>query len=714
MRDFMRIICALIAAVLFLAVVSGCIDTGDQQPPRYAVFPLASFAEVSGVTDKDVADIEALRDQYGSFVSDTLASSEAFYNADGEALAQAQRPWLIGSIVMLLLFLSMTLVLLLRRRSEGKRLERLVIERTAEMEKALESLRIARDAAETANKAKSIFLANMSHEIRTPMNGIIGFLELAKDADIPKTAREYLDRIFANAKLLLYIINDILDISKIESGKLEIECIPFSLHEIFMHCQALIKPKAEEKGLTLYCYAEPSIGKTLLGDPMRLRQVLTNLLSNAVKFTNVGTVKLSASVLSTDESGITLLFEVKDSGIGMGSDQLARIFEPFMQADAAITRKYGGTGLGIAICKGIVESMGGKLEVESTSGVGTKFSFVLTFEVIDAPAYLSSNMDTFNEMVRPNFNGDVLVCEDSTMNQQVICEHLARVGLNATVANNGKEGVDIVAERAKLNKKPFDLILMDIHMPVMDGLEAASEMMALGVETPIVALTANIMSNDLEMYRSSGICDYVGKPFTSYELWNSLIKYIKVESFSEVDNLQISIEDEKSQNQLRIYFAKNNQATFDEIVKAASAGDIKLAHRLAHTLKGNAGQIREKRLHEAAAKVEAMLAQGRFAPDDERIGALEAELLSVLNRLTLQLIESEAKSVPVTADAEKIREIIYKLAPILSNYEAECMNMLDDIRTLPGAEDLARYVEDFEFELAIAELAKIKEQVGVE
>ena len=584
----------------------------------------------------------------------------------------------------------------------------------AEIEKTQEDLRLARDAAEGANRTKSAFLANMSHEIRTPMNSIIGFSELALDADIAAKTRDYLTKIAESAKWLLHIINDILDISKIESGKLELEHIPFDLRDIITHCQTVIIPKTEEKGITLYCYAEPSIEKKLLGDPVRIRQALVNLLSNAVKFTNIGTVKLMASVKNSGADKITINFEVKDSGIGMSPEQLTKIFEPFIQADDSVTRRFGGTGLGLSITKNIIDLMGGTLNVESTVGLGSKFSFDLTFDVTDdVAANEPSKSVILDDLEKPQFEGEVLVCEDNDLNQQVICDHLSRVGLKAVVANNGREGVDLAAGRLESGKKPFDLIFMDIHMPVMDGLEAASKIAGLGIKTPIVALTANIMVNDLELYQASGMSDFLGKPLTSQELWKCLVKHLPVVRYSPAERSRMSEEDEKLQKRLKLNFVKNNQATYAEIAKAAGDGDLKLAHRLAHTLKSNAGQIGEKNLQRAAAQAEAVLAEGDRL-DENQMRFLEAELKSVLDGLAPLLAEAEAQKTTETADAEKVRAIIEKLEPLIINRNPECEDLLDDIRTIPGAEALARQIEKFKFKQAGLELSNLKKKRGLE
>jgi len=614
-------------------------------------------------------------------------------------LMQAQRPLLIGVLVLLSCVLLLVLILLLRRQFEGRRLETLVNKRTTELD--------------AANKAKSVFLANMSHEIRTPMNSIIGFAELALDTDTMSKTREYLEKIAENGKWLLNIINDILDVTKIESGKMSLEHIPFNLHEIFKHCQALSLPKAEEKGISLYCYAEPSIGKKLLGDPVKLHQVLLNLLSNAIKFTNIGTVKFLASILAIDAEKATVRFEVKDSGIGMSPEQIERIFRPFTQGDSSITRRYGGTGLGLAISKNIIEIMGGTLSVESILGIGSKFCFELTFDVVDALEYLPSHRVTYNNLEKPNFAGEVLVCEDNSMNQHVICEHLARVGIKPVVANDGKEGVDMILERIKNNEKPFELIFMDIHMPVMDGLEAASIISETGIKTPIVALTANIMTNDIEQHKKNGIYDCLSKPFTSQELWRCLYKYLKPLSISFPEKReQVNNEDKKLLKLLMIDFVRSNQTTYNNFKNALAEDDIKLAHRLAHTLKTNAGQIGEKHLQSAALAAEFALKDGINSLTDTQTKSLESELKSVLDKLAPLLNESKEAEAEVPdqnkfASKEEKQKFFNQLEEMLKNKNPQCINLIKSMYASPETGELVKQMEDFEFNKALDELKKL-------
>jgi signal transduction histidine kinase/HPt (histidine-containing phosphotransfer) domain-containing protein len=584
----------------------------------------------------------------------------------------------------------------------------------------LTPLRKSMEEAETANKAKSAFLANMSHEIRTPMNSIMGFSELAMDSETSPKTRDYLDKIQKNAEWLLQIINDILDISKVESGKMELEKIPFDMHELLASCRTLVLPKAAEKGIMLHFYAEPSIGKRPLGDPTRLRQVFLNLLSNAIKFTNLGSVKIYAKIKEKTENTITMCFEIKDSGIGMTSEQIMKVFDPFTQAESSTMRKYGGTGLGLPITKNIVELMGGKLMVESSPGIGSKFSFELTFDTIDVLENdVWDKKIILNEIEKPMFDGEILLCEDNVMNQQVICEHLSRVGIKTIVADNGKIGVDMVRGRLLSGEKQFDLIFMDMHMPIMDGLEASSRIIALNANIPIVAMTANVMSSDREVYKMSGMHDCVGKPFTSQELWRCLLRFLKpINDMDEQNNAQVEAgrleADREFHKSLQITFAKGNQKKFEEMANAIKAGDIKLAHRLAHTLKGNAGQIGKTGLQQAAADVERQLKDGKNLVTPAQMKTLQIELDAVLTELAPLLVEAsmtEAAQVePV--DMKTALELIEKLEPMLKMGNPECLKLIGSLRRIPGSEKLIQQIDDFNFAFALSALAELKEKLG--
>jgi len=578
-----------------------------------------------------------------------------------------------------------------------------------ELHEAHDDLRKARDAAENANEAKSVFLAHMSHEIRTPMNSIIGFTELAQAHDVSPETSGYLKNILVSADWLLNIINDILDISKIESGKIELENIPFSLVEVFEQCQSSISPTIVEKGLSLYCYTEPLPGKKMLGDPSRLRQILMNLLSNAVKFTNVGMIKLLASIISVGPSKAIVRFEAKDSGIGISRENIDNIFEPFEQADDTVTRRFGGTGLGLSITKNIIELMGGQLNVRSEVGIGSTFSFELIFDLVDDIPDADNDNASIKHKIIAGFRGEVLICEDNALNQQVICEHLSRAGVKAVVASNGREGFEIVSGRHESSKEPFDIILMDIHMPIMDGLEAAIKIKELGVSTPIIALTANVMAHDLERYQKSGMNDTLGKPFTTHELWECLAKYLPVntEASSEAADHEDS---EKLQNQLKERFAKTHQNTYASFLKALDDKEIDAAHRIVHTLKSNAAQIGEDKLSAISKVVEEELSTGSNNLTYDLLISLETELKSVLDKLAPLLNEAnKRRKIKFEAfDADKTLRIFERLEPLLEERSFDTIQFVDELAVIPGTDELVKHIDNFDFKNALEVLQSIK------
>ncbi|MCL2042535.1 MAG: response regulator [Treponema sp.] len=587
-----------------------------------------------------------------------------------------------------------------------------------EQKALIEEMRRA-EIAEESNKAKSKFLANMSHEIRTPMNSIMGFTELALDLLDERLAPEvedYLNKINENAQVLLHIINDILDISKIESGKIELENIPFKLQEVLYRCQSAILPDVKEKELNLIFNTDPLADKIFIGDPIKLYQTFMNLLSNAVKFTNAGIIEFSTQIININHDKTTVRFVIKDSGIGMNTELIKKVLEPFVQGDSSTTRNYGGTGLGLAIANNIVDLMGGQLMIESSPGSGSSFSFEIPFKVVDEFDE-SPFGDKIKNIEKPYFDGLILICEDNPMNQDVVCEHLARVGLKTMVAENGRIGVEMVKERKKKGEKPFDLIFMDMFMPVMDGLEATSKIMAMDTKTPIVAMTANIMPNDLGRYKKQGVIDCLGKPFTSQELWYVLLKYLSpVKNEGATGPINDNEKDDALQKKLRNNFFKIYKTIHTEITDALTAGDIKLAHRLAHSLKGNAGLLGKTALRNAAAEIETLLKEGVESISENKMNILERELITVIEELRPLIDESAVQnniqsphcgSAPDTA---QVLALFKKLEPMLFNVNSECIDLLDDIRAVPGTQELVRQIEDFNFKDAADTLLSLKEK----
>ncbi len=389
------------------------------------------------------------------------------------------------------------------------------IEYRQELETAVnrqtKELRIAKENAELANQTKSRFLANISHEIRTPMNAIINFNILALEGNLPAPEREYIEKATSASKGLLAIINETLDLSKIEAGKLTIESTPFKLDRLINEVVDLFKTGAEEKGLTFNTELSYPNTMVVVGDPLRLRQVLTNLIHNAIKFTDSGGIRILVSAQPVKHNRTTIFFAVNDSGIGLSESELKSIFQPFQQADNSITRKYGGTGLGLAISNQLLGLMGSKISVRSTPNVGSRFSFSLNLNTVktveDSPHSALPTTDS-SEKKLSALKANILLVEDNATNQLIAKKILERINLCVTVAGNGKEAL------ALLNSFSFDLILMDIHMPVMDGFQAATAIRdnPQWDKLPIIALTANATQSTIEACNAAGMSAHIPKP----------------------------------------------------------------------------------------------------------------------------------------------------------------------------------------------------------
>jgi two-component system sensor histidine kinase/response regulator len=521
-------------------------------------------------------------------------------------------------------------------------LELLVAERTIELSRAKEE-------AESASRTKTAFLANMSHEIRTPMNAIMGLTHIAlREPTSSPEQRERLSKVGSAARHLLSIINDILDISKIEAGKMVLENTDFSLHQVVGSSYNLVAERAAAKHLPVTCEIDPELPDRLCGDPLRIQQILVNFLSNAVKFTEHGRITLSARRFGDDGNGWRVRFEVSDTGPGIPPDVQARLFVPFEQADTSTTRRYGGTGLGLAISSRLAEAMHGEIDVDSWPGKGSTFSLTLRL----APAsqrQLGARGLPAGAPLRFPAETRILLAEDNPINEEVATELLRSVGLEPDIARDGSEAISLASRQC------YDLVLMDVQMPVIDGLAATRHLRALPgwADVPILAMTANAFNDDRDRCLAAGMNDHIAKPVEPEVLFATLSHWLPCQRQAELPQpsaapVVLAALDESAmraalaaipgldsqfglhavRDRLSSYcrllrrFSDSHDGDFARIRNRLTSGENGEARRLAHSLKGASGTLGATTLRASAAALEQAIKDGQPAAD---LAALVAE-----------------------------------------------------------------------------------------
>lgn len=557
-------------------------------------------------------------------------------------------------------------------------------------------IRRAQELAEETAQTKASFLANMSHEIRTPMNAVIGLSQLALEQKTTPQVRDYLEKIRISSQSLLGILNDILDYSKIEAGRMSLENAAFDLGNLLQKLNDLFFVRAEEKQLELSINAAPEVPSTLIGDELRLQQILANLIGNAIKFTEHGQVRLDIEATAAENSQIKLRFAISDTGIGMTPEVVGNLFQAFNQADNSITRRFGGTGLGLVISRELLHLMGSDFKIDSAPDVGTTFSFELLLGVGSTTlAVAPRHHHPVHSSLRASLQdrgsllagARILVAEDNRINQQVVEEFLSMVGVKVVLADNGLEAITALADE----QSSFAAVLMDVHMPVMDGLEATIQLrrQARLANLPIIALTAGVTQSEQKKALASGMSDFITKPINPEALIETLLRWISPTAPSlpapspspqaaatddekwlapglDLSDLLLMLNgDQAMVLELLEDFRRETADDLSAITNAITANDFTTAQALAHKLKGVAGNVGAVDVFACASRLDSELKDG--LPSVDALPLLAAAYQQALDSIaTLRVTVSSNDTLPIPTD---VANLLGRLDQMLGSHE---------------------------------------------